>query len=329
MLPVAAPCHLLAAFLPPVAASCQVLCDRHYGGIHYPVGGVGEIPLKLAEALVEMGSTIEYKARVSSIIMEDGKAVGVKLVDGRRLRSKLVISNATRWDTFENLLDKSNMPEEERAFQTRYKKSPSFLTIHLGIKADVLPPGTDCHHVMIEDWSKMEEPFGTIFVSIPSVLDSSLAPPGYHTFHTFTPAWIDDFEGLPPKEYEARKKEAADKLLARLEAKLFPGLRAGAVFMEVGTPRTHRKFLGRESGTYGPIPSRRPLGVIGMPFNRTAIPHLYCVGDSTFPGQGVNAVAFSGVSCAHRALVDLGLEKAFPWIDTPYTTFLSKLRDTV
>jgi phytoene dehydrogenase-like protein len=37
---------------------------------------------------------------------------------------------------------------------------------------------------------------------------------------------------------------------------------------------------------------RKLLGLLGMPFNRTAIPNLYCVGDSTFPGQGLNAVSF-------------------------------------
>lgn len=72
---------------------------------------------------------------------------------------------------------------------------------------------------------------------------------------------------------------------------------------EVGTPRTHRKFLNRVDGTYGPIPARRPTGMLGMPFNRTAVKGLYCVGDSTFPGQGVNAVVFSGFGCAHRYAV--------------------------
>lgn len=57
----------------------------------------------------------------------------------------------------------------------------------------------------------------------------------------------------------------------------------------MGTPRTHRRFLNRVDGSYGPIPARRPLGMLSMPFNRTAVQGLYCVGDSTFPGQGVNA----------------------------------------
>lgn len=36
---------------------------------------------------------------------------------------------------------------------------------------------------------------------------------------------------------------------------------------------------------------------------------LYCVGDSTFPGQGVNAVAMSGIGCAHRVGASLPSER--------------------
>lgn len=54
---------------------------------------------------------------------------------------------------------------------------------------------------------------------------------------------------------------------------------------EVGTPKTHRRFLGREDGTYGPIPAKRLNGMLGMPLSRTELDGLYCCGDSTFPGQ--------------------------------------------
>lgn len=70
--------------------------------------------------------------------------------------------------------------------------------------------------------------------------------------------------------YKARKEAAADAIMERLES-VIPGLRAATVFREVGTPRTHRRFLGRQDGSYGPIPSRRPLGMLGMPLNRTGI----------------------------------------------------------
>ena len=96
---------------------------------------------------------------------------------------------------------------------------------------------------------------------------------------------------------------------------------------KVGTPRTHRRYLSREDGTYGPIPSRRPLGMLSMPMNTTAVDGLYCVGDSTFPGQGVNAVVFSGFGCAHRAAVDLGLEAGWPAVDKAYRALLDFARD--
>jgi prolycopene isomerase len=291
----------------PMINAGMVFSDRHYGGINYPKGGVGQIAQKLAEGLLQAGGEIKYKARVTKILLENGKAVGVKLADNTEYRAKKIVSNATRWDTFGKLIPPKQTPKQEIKWQQRYQKSPSFLSLHLGVDAKILPPGTDCHHILLESWDKMEENEGTIFVSIPTLLDPSLAPSGHHIIHTFTPSWIDDWQGLSPQEYQEQKEVAATRIIQRLEA-IFPGLAAALDYQEVGTPRTHRRFLGREDGTYGPVPSRKLAGLLGMPFNRTSIPGLYCVGDSTFPGQGLNAVAFSGMSCGHRIAVDLGLK---------------------
>ena len=291
----------------PAINAGMVFSDRHYGGINYPKGGVGQIALKLVEGLEKYGGRIEYKARAIEIVIEKRKAIGVKLANGKEYRGKRIISNATRWDTFEKLLPLEMMPKQEKKWQQRYQKSPSFLSLHLGVNAEVLPTGTECHHILLEDWQRMEDPEGTIFVSIPTLLDGDLAPEGYHIIHAFTPSWIDDWQGLSPREYEEKKEAAADRAIERLEV-IFPGLSAGLDYQEVGTARTHRRFLGREDGTYGPIPQRKLMGLLGMPFNRTSIPGLYCVGDSTFPGQGLNAVAFSGFACAHRVAVDLGFK---------------------
>ena len=290
----------------PAINAGMVFSDRHYGGINYPKGGVGQIAQKLVTGLEKYGGEIQYKARVTEILLENGKAVGVKLANGKKYYAKRIVSNATRWDTFEKLLSPDQMPAQEKRWQQRYKKSPSFLSLHLGVSAEVLPIGTECHHILLEEWNNMENPEGTIFVSIPTLLDPDLAPAGHHIIHTFTPSWIEDWQGLSPQAYQEKKEVAASQLINRLEA-IIPGLSAGLNYQEVGTPRTHRRFLGRDDGTYGPIPSRKLAGLLGMPFNRTAIPQLYCVGDSTFPGQGLNAVAFSGFACGHRVAVDLGL----------------------
>ncbi|KAL3646955.1 hypothetical protein CASFOL_009499 [Castilleja foliolosa] len=311
----------------PIINASMVLCDRHYGGINYPVGGVGEIAKSLAKGLVNQGSEILYKANATSIITENGKAVGVKLSDGRQFYAKTIISNATRWDTFGKLLKKEDMPKEEKRFQKAYIKAPSFLSIHMGVKADVLPPDTDCHHFVLEDdWKNLEVPYGSIFLSIPTILDKSLAPEGKHILHIFTVSSIEDWEGLSRVEYEAKKELVAEKIINRLEKKLFTGLKSSIVFKEVGTPKTHRRYLARDSGTYGPMPRDVPKGLLAMPFNTTAINGLYCVGDSCFPGQGVIAVAFSGVMCAHRVAADLGFEKKNPVLDTALLRLLGWFR---
>ncbi|NEO31781.1 MAG: carotene isomerase [Symploca sp. SIO3C6] len=290
----------------PMINAGMVFSDRHYGGINYPKGGVGQIAQRLVEGLQQAGSQIQYKARVTKIIVEKGKAVGVALANGQEYRAKRIVSNCTRWDTFEKLLPVEEMPAAEKRWRQRYQKSPSFLSLHLGVNAEILPAGTECHHILLEDWEKMEDEQGTIFVSIPTLLDPDLAPAGHHIIHTFTPSWIENWQGLSNSEYQQKKEQAAESLIERLEA-IFPGLSQGLDYQEIGTPRTHRRFLGREDGTYGAIPRRKLMGLLGMPFNRTAIDQLYCVGDSTFPGQGLNAVAFSGFACAHRIAVDLGL----------------------
>lgn len=290
----------------PLINAGMVFSDRHYGGVNYPKGGVGQIAQALATGLEKVGGTIRYRARVTRIVTEGGRAVGVQLASGETLYGRRIISNATRWDTFGGLWPDAPLPRAEATWQRRYQPSPSFLSLHLGVKATVIPADTDCHHILLADWQDLEASGGTLFVSIPTLLDPSLAPAGHHIIHSFTPSWMADWQGLSPSDYEAQKQELTRQVLQRLE-QLFPGLQANLDHCEVGTPRTHRRFLGRFNGTYGPIPAGTPWGLLGMPFNRTAIPGLYCVGDSTFPGQGLNAVAFSGFACSHRVATDLGL----------------------
>jgi prolycopene isomerase len=236
----------------PMVNAGMVFCDRHYGGINYPKGGVGTIAEAMAAGLEERypfvsaggggggsgssgvdstakGALVVYKAPVSEILLErdpeataaDGtapgyRACGVRLADGREFRARSVVSNATRWDTFERLLLRENggggrsamaapdtpeaaemraasaaleaeekkakqqqqhnaattlpsLPETEKAFRRRFRKAPSFVSLHVGVDAGAVPKDADVHHIVIEDWGKMEEPRGTLFVSVPTL----------------------------------------------------------------------------------------------------------------------------------------------------------------
>lgn len=69
----------------PPRMAVQVFCDRHYGGINYPRGGVGRIAELLVEGLQEHGSHIEYKANVSALTCLDRAASS--LVEGLQEQS--------------------------------------------------------------------------------------------------------------------------------------------------------------------------------------------------------------------------------------------------
>lgn len=65
------------------------------------------------------------------------RAVGVRLRDGREVRARTVVSNATRWNTFGKLLP--HVPDNEAKFRELYVKAPSFISLHLGVSADCIP----------------------------------------------------------------------------------------------------------------------------------------------------------------------------------------------
>jgi prolycopene isomerase len=326
------------ADMTPMVNAGMVFSDRHYGGINYPVGGVGRIAEEMATGIKECaGCDVRYNARVTKVLFGDNReATGVELADGSRIRGKAIVSNSTRWDTFGGLIPEDKVPEDEKLFRRRYAKSPSFFSMHIGVREDALKVdmseegGMDCHHILLDEWSDIEtaeDARGTLFISIPTVLDKSVAPVGRHIFHVFTPSWMEEWRGLSPSAYEAKKAAHAARIIERLEAGQFPGLSDGIEFIESGTSRTHRRFLGRVDGSYGPVAAKKLPGLLTMPFNRTAVDGLYCVGDSSFPGQGLNAVAFSGFSCAHRIAADLGLVPRLPApLDNALTGLLSRAR---
>ena len=295
----------MPALKTPMINAGMVFTDRHVGGINYPKGGVGKIAEKLVAGIEKFGSKIRFKANVKEILINDNKAIGIKLTNGEKIYAKKIVSNSTRWDTFglnnfkNGLVKKEFVPKKEKSWSKTYKPSPSFVSIHLGIKKDLISKDFNCHHIIVENWDELEQEKGVIFISIPTILDSSVAPPDKHIIHAFTPSSIENWDNLKRKDYLKKKNEYLEFILNKI-SNIIPNIKENIDHKEIGTPITHKKFLGRFEGSYGPIPNKKLLGLLSMPFNTTKIENLYCVGDSCFPGQGLNAVAFSGYACAHK-----------------------------
>ncbi|CAD6207601.1 unnamed protein product [Miscanthus lutarioriparius] len=254
--------------------------------LEYPLGGTGAI----IDAL---------------ILIENGRAVGVKLQSGQVVRAKkAVVSNASMWDTLD-LLPPNVVP---KSYEDRVKATPqceSFMHLHLGFDAENAREDLGIHHIVVDDWNKgVDGEQNVVLISVPSVLSKDLAPPGKHILHAYTPGTepFSLWEGLDRKsaEYRRLKEERSEVMWKAVELALGPKFsRAKCDVKLVGTPLTHKRFLRRNRGTYGPAIK---AGEATFPGQATPIPQLFCCGDSTFPGIGligVPAVAASGAIVAN------------------------------
>jgi phytoene dehydrogenase-like protein len=115
----------------------------------------------------------------------------------------------------------------------------------------------------------------------------------------------------PDARLPRRWPACASQVLWRAVERVVPDIRARADVARVGTPLTHRRYLRRHRGSYGPGPVLPGRGA-PLPGAKTPIPGLLACGDTTFPGIGLPAVAASGMIAAnslvpvwdHAALLD-------------------------
>eukprot|EP00929_Paragymnodinium_shiwhaense_P054638 TRINITY_DN27399_c0_g1_i1.p1 TRINITY_DN27399_c0_g1~~TRINITY_DN27399_c0_g1_i1.p1 ORF type:complete len:659 (+),score=184.16 TRINITY_DN27399_c0_g1_i1:61-1977(+) len=277
--------------------------------LDYPKGGnVGIVDAMVRGVEKHEGCKLHLKTHVDELVIEDGKAVGVKLKDGRVVRAREAVVSNCDWKVTKGFVPAGAAPELEKYFDSSWQDFPqlkSFVHIHLGFKADGLPDG-HCEQFpaqwgVFNHWDDLEEERNAVLVSVPSMIDPELAPPGYHVLHAYTPAtepweaWKDLDEDSA--EYKEKKKEAADFLYKAIE-KQVPDIRERVVLEMVGTPKTHRRFLRKPAGTYGPRVKSPQM----LPGHKTPLEGLHMCGDSTFPGIGVPAVVMSGHICANNLL---------------------------
>jgi len=274
-----------------------------------PRGGAKAIVDALVRGITKNGGAIFTNSLVEKIHIENGQAMGVSLKNKSPMikAHMAVVSNLSVWDLFSSgIVDVSQFP---KAFIDERVATPigkSFMHLHIGFKAsrDELDK-LQAHYMYMNDWKQgVTAEDNAVLISIPSVHDHTLAPPGMAVLHAYTPA-TEDFsrwENVPYKseEYERLKHQRSQYLWNVLE-KIVPDIRERAYVVKVGTPLTHKRFLRRYKGSYGPA---IVAGQGSFPFPTTPIKKLLATGDSTFPGIGVPAVAGSGMLSAHSISMD-------------------------
>jgi prolycopene isomerase len=274
-------------------------------GVFYPNGGMGKISEVMAGAFLRSGGEIRLQTEADGIRMRDGRVEGVSTKGGEIFQAPLVISNINP-----NLSAKMLPPEIQKPFVKRWSRleySLSCFVLYVATDLDLrgmsLPYFTYLRFLSdLEEEDRMlrrgEIPQNpTMMVSIPTMLDPSLAPPGEHVLSVLINVpyhYQGRWGGGDAEKYRRIKEDFSQKILRQLESKLIPGLTGHLLLYEGATPLTLERYTGNEMGAmYGLASTPQQVGNLRPP-HQTSVPGLYQVGHYTRPSHGIVGASLSG-----------------------------------
>jgi len=265
-------------------------------GAFFCRGGLHSLADVVAGSFVESGGELALDCAVTKILLKDRSVRGVRLVDGRELSAPVVLSSADARLVFDELVDPGSVPDRYRARAARLEPSIRAVNVSLVTDLDLPALGFGFETLVFESWD-MEEVNDRIFaggigiftLTVATVADPSLAPPGWHL--------VSSAAALPgdvKPSREAIKRQGA-RLLEEI-VKHLPGLLDHLVLSRPGG------YITQEFGPiYGWAATPRQIGM-GRLGPRTPIRGLHLVGHWTRPGHGVLTVVLSGMQAARRLL---------------------------
>jgi len=288
---------------PPARSSFLIhaLVAGHYleGGA-YPVGGAERIAATILPGILAAGGALYTSAEVKEILLERGRAAGVRMADGRELRAPLVVSDAGARTTFGQLVPGL----EGRRFRELLAAIPpstAHACLYVGLRKTAselrLPkmnlwvyPGYDHDRSMAAFEADPAAPLPVAFVSVPSAKDPDFERrfPGRATIEVVTIAPYERFSRWEQTrwhhrgaDYDAMKAELRDRLLAVLRQQV-PQVEGAIERAELSTPLSTRHFTGHPRGEiYGlaHTPARFAARWLRP---RTGIPGLFLTGSDVY-----------------------------------------------
>ena len=304
------------------------------GGLSNPhfKGGAQAVPDAFSKSIRENGGEILLGHLVKEILVENGKAHGVRLCKSPRLfpegedqgkgeiqelRGKYVVSNAAARQTFKQLVGEQKVHRKFVSKLNRMEPTPPFAALFLGVDMDLKGMGmvpalhihsstydTDEHFKNVA--SKMVDENGPdpfFRFQLAPLSDATSAPPGKSALviHSI-PVPIEGWNNL---EWRNR---AVDLMIKRAE-KSIPGLSSKIVYQELWTPETLDTYaMSGTDASIGWALSPQQVGPKRLA-QKTPIKNLFLSGHWTQPAIGVMATVISGLKAARIVLNCEGVEE--------------------
>jgi len=300
-----------------------LVVSHYFDGGYYPVGGAARIAETVAPLIEAAGGKIYISAAVTEIVIENGKATGVKMADGKTISAPVIVSNAGFINTFSKLIPKNTA--NEIGYLNHLRKvhpSAAHLSLYIGLKHTAaelnLPkanywiyPDNYNHDENMTNYLKNPEhtPLPVAYISFPAAKDPDFEKkyPGRSTIEIigFAPyEWFAQWEGTKwnkrGDDYVAFKEKFAQQLLAQLY-RFEPQVKGKIDHYELSTPLSTANFVNYEHGEiYGLDHSPQRFN---LDFLRPATPvkNFYLTGQDVV-GCGIGGALFSGMLTASAIL---------------------------
>jgi phytoene dehydrogenase-like protein len=297
--------------------------DGHLGNWGFAEGGMGAVSDAIAGAARQNGAEIRTDARVSRILLRDGRAAGVELENGQQLTAKVVVTSLHPRTAFLDHVGRANLPDDFVTDIEHWKTRSGVVKINLALSE--LPdftadPGTNLqeHHTgsveMAPTMPYIEQAFQDARNGIPAVrpfsdgviptaFDKTLVPEGYHIMSLFT-QWVpSDWSEAPHTE---ELQAYADRMIDCYN-EVAPNFKSSIIHTDIVGPYQMEQDYGLIGGNifHGELSLEqlfhmRPAP--GFADYRTPVPGLYYASSATHAGGGVCGIP--GMQAAKAALAD-------------------------
>ncbi|HKG26913.1 MAG TPA: NAD(P)/FAD-dependent oxidoreductase [Thermomicrobiales bacterium] len=299
--------------------------DGHQGAWGFVTGGMGMVSGSIAAFGKEHGVEVATDAEVAEIEIRDGKARGVRLLDGRRYEAEVVLSNADPHRTYLGMVGEKHLPGELVEGVKRLKVKGSVVKVLLGLGelpnftaypgtkigpqhtgGITINPSVDYLERAWDDCKRghpSKRPFMDCYIQ--TATEDGLAPAGKHTLSMFVQyAPYDLAEGT----WEERRDEIGKNIIDTF-AEYAPNLPSAIEQMQVLGPPDIERIIGITGGNifHGELLPDQQFGyrpVPGFADYRTPVEGLYLCGSGAWPGGAVFGAP--GRNCALEVLKDLG-----------------------
>lgn len=275
--------------------------EEAFGAWHIK-GGVGQLAQAIYNRAKERGVTFHCGTKVSEIIHDGNRALGIRLEDGSPVMADAVVANADASQVYTSLVP-SDLRILKRARRAISRSAPSFggFSLLLGMKKD--PNLALSHHTILFP-TDYETEFESIFsdaqpVERPAIYICSPRDPLMVT-RDGTESWSVLINA--PRHSIAREgwnwndqkfsQGYAQKIIDQIESRGIE-IRSHLELLEIRTPADlERETLSPGGSIYG-TSSNGARAAFSRAKNRSPLHGLFCVGGSAHPGGGLPLVAIS------------------------------------